>query len=222
VICELAGVYAKWNVFWPIPNGWYQCMRFYFQAVGLPRPAMYNSIVFLFINALLNWVFVFGGPFRHLECAGHWHGLGFIGAAISLSCSRCLQPLCYWIYMFHWRKAHVEFWPGLNMAEHTWARTAEFLKQAVPLVGTLIFGAVVGQATTLLVSRLGTDAVAATTAVSTATVVWAGALNAMFSMVIAVRVGYHLVGPASNTVKHCQTHIALNVLDHILYPPVSS
>ena len=29
-------------------------------------------------------------------------------------------------------------------------------------------------------------------AVSTATVVWAGAINAMFSMVIAVRVGYHL------------------------------
>ena len=30
-------------------------------------------------------------------------------------------------------------------------------------MGTLVFGAVVGQATTLLVSRLGTDAVAATT-----------------------------------------------------------
>jgi MATE family multidrug resistance protein len=36
------------------------------------------------------------------------------------------------------------------------------------------------------------DAVAATTAVSTATVIWAGAVNAMFSMVIAVRVGFHL------------------------------
>jgi Na+-driven multidrug efflux pump len=60
-----------------------------------------------------------------------------------------------------------------------WSRTKEFLTQGVPLVGTLVFGAVVGQATTLLVSRLGTDAVAATTAVSTATVVWAGAINAM-------------------------------------------
>ena len=47
--------------------------------------------------------------------------------------------------------------------EHTRARTKEFLTQGVPLVGTLVFGAVVGQATTLLVSRLGTDAVAATT-----------------------------------------------------------
>lgn len=170
VICQLAGVYAKYNVFWPIPNGWYQCMRFYFQAVGKPRPAMYNSIVFLFVNALLNWVFVFGGPFRHMKWCGNWRGLGFIGAAVSLSCSRCLQPLFYWLYMFVWRKEHLDFWPGWRLEEHTWTRTKEFLTQGVPLVGTLVFGAVVGQATTLLVSRLGTDAVAATTAVSTATV----------------------------------------------------
>ena len=25
-VCELAGYYAKWNLFWPIPNGIYQCM----------------------------------------------------------------------------------------------------------------------------------------------------------------------------------------------------
>ena len=40
-------------------------MRFYFQSVGKPRPAMWNSVVFLFVNAALNWIFVFGGPFRH-------------------------------------------------------------------------------------------------------------------------------------------------------------
>ena len=79
---------------------------------GKPRPAMYNSIFFLFMNALLNWVFVFGGPFRHMKWCGHWRGLGFIGAAVSLSCSRCLQPLFYWLYMFVWRKEHLEFWPG--------------------------------------------------------------------------------------------------------------
>ena len=38
-------------------------MRFYFQSVGKPRPAMWNSVVFLFVNAALNWIFVFGGPF---------------------------------------------------------------------------------------------------------------------------------------------------------------
>ena len=113
---------------------------------------------------------------------------------MSLSCSRCLQPLTYFLYMFAYKKAHAGFWPegGWRVKHHTRRRTWEFLKQAVPLAGTLVFGAAVGQATTLLVSRLGVDAVAATTAVSTATVMWSGAVNAMFSMVIAVRVGFHL------------------------------
>jgi MATE family multidrug resistance protein len=42
-IAHLSGLYAQWNVFWPIPNGIYQCMRFYFQAQGMSRPAMYAS-----------------------------------------------------------------------------------------------------------------------------------------------------------------------------------
>merc|ERR1719191_1234200 len=49
-IAKLGGSYAKWNVFWPIPNGWYQCMRFYFQAQGKPRPAMYNNLMFKYIK----------------------------------------------------------------------------------------------------------------------------------------------------------------------------
>lgn len=49
-IAAVAGVYAKYNIIWPIPNGLYQCLRFYFQARGLPRPAMYNNIAFLFVN----------------------------------------------------------------------------------------------------------------------------------------------------------------------------
>merc|ERR1719215_788427 len=67
-ICELAGSYAKFNVLWPIPNGWYQCMRFYFQAQGITRPAMYNNMIFLCCNVLLNWLLVFGGPFYY------WYG----------------------------------------------------------------------------------------------------------------------------------------------------
>merc|ERR1719162_676538 len=68
-LCNLASSYAKFNVFWPIPNGWYQCMRFYFQAQGVTRPAMYNNILCFFINVALNYLFVFK------------MGFGFIGAA---------------------------------------------------------------------------------------------------------------------------------------------
>jgi MATE family multidrug resistance protein len=216
-VCALAGTYAKYNVFWPVPNGWYQCMRFYFQAIGKPRPAMVNGVVFLFVNALLNWVFVFGGPFRFFEATNRWEGLGFVGAAVSLSLSRCLQPLTYFLYMFVYKKAHRGYWPegGWRLEHHTRRRTLEFLKQAVPLVGTLVFGAAVGQATTLLVSRLGVDAVAATAAVSTATVMWSGAVNAMFSMVIAVRVGFHLGrgdGDAARKSFWLATAVAFGVL----------
>eukprot|EP00660_Eupelagonema_oceanica_P000361 gene361-7048_t len=98
--CRLAGEFARWNAVWCIPNGWYQSMRFYMQAQKKPRPAMYNSLVFLGVNAALNWVLVFGGPFASLPpgSAAHWRGLGFVGAAISLAASRCLQALAYWAY----------------------------------------------------------------------------------------------------------------------------
>jgi len=32
-VAKVAGTYALYNMVWPIPNGLYQCMRFYFQAI---------------------------------------------------------------------------------------------------------------------------------------------------------------------------------------------
>lgn len=187
-ICELAGTYAKFNVFWPIPNGWYQCMRFYFQAQGITKPAMYNNMIFLLVNALLNWILVFGGPFR-----GTWNGFGFVGAAMSLSCSRSLQPVFYWLYMFVWRKDHKDTWPSL--AERTFLKrehTKKFLDMSMPQIGTLIFQAVVGQATTLLIAKLGEVAIAASAAASAATMVLTGALSPTMSMLAGKQVGYYL------------------------------
>ena len=124
-MCDLAGYYAKWNLFWPIPNGIYQCMyatqgsnpgpsrleppgeqvfchsrprastlppclarRFYFQAQGMPRPAMWNNLAFVLVNAALNWTFVFGGPFQYAPI--NWHGFGFVGAAVRMRASLAL------------------------------------------------------------------------------------------------------------------------------------
>jgi len=188
-ICELAGVYARWNLFWPIPNGIYQCMRFYFQAQGMPRPAMWNNLAFVLVNALLNWTFVFGGP---LQYACGWTGFGFIGAAMSISASRCLQPLTYWLYMFVYRRAHLETWPGLSSAFLRPDRVRRFLAQALPLIGTLIFQSVSGQVTTLLIAQLGTLAISASSAVSAATQVASSGLSAAFTAVAAVRIGFHL------------------------------
>lgn len=188
-LCQLANSYSKYNVFWPIPNGWYQCMRFYFQAQGITRPAMYNNIFFLAVNAVLNWVFVFGGPFRSLG----FSGLGFVGAAISLSCSRSMQPLFYWVYMFAWKKAHVETWPSWKSRTFMDKDNArEFLKMSVPQIGTLIFQAVIGQATTLLISKLGKMAIAASAAATAATQTFTGGLQPTLAAVGGMRVGFYL------------------------------
>ena len=186
-VSALAGTYAKYNLLWPIPNGLYQCMRFYFQAQGMPRQAMYNNIFFLFVNALLNWIFVFGGPFS-------WNGLGFIGAGISLSISRTMQSVVYFIYMFLYKKHHLATWPdaGWSLEHHTWDRTKEFMKQSVPNIGTLLFQCCTSQATTVLVGRLGEGAIAASSALSTVSIPWSGTLSATCTTISGVRTGYHL------------------------------
>lgn len=187
-VAKVAGTYAKYNILWPIPNGLYQCMRFYFQAQGKPRPAMYNNIAFLFVNALLNWIFVFGGPFEN------WNGLGFIGAAISLSISRTSQPVVYFIYMFVIKKNHLATWPddGWSFKHHTWERTKEFMKQSLPNIGTLLFQCLASQATTVLVGRLGDGPIAASSAISTVSYPWSGTLGATTSTISGVRTGIHM------------------------------
>jgi MATE family multidrug resistance protein len=191
-IAYVAGIYAKYNMIWPIPNGWYQCMRFYFQARGLPKPAMYNNIIFFFINAILNYIFVFGGPSWFISS---WKGFGFIGAAISLSISRTMQGVCYYIYMFVYQKHHLQAWPAQGWCwsnTFTKDRTTEFMKQSLPNIGTLLFQAFASQTTTVLVGRLGELSIAASSALSTITIPWSGTLSATCCTVSGVRVGYHL------------------------------
>lgn len=225
-VAAAAGTYAKYNLVWPIPNGLYQCMRFYFQAQGLPRPAMYNNMIFLFVNAALNWIFVFGGPFRYLF---NWKGLGFIGAAISLSISRTMQSLVYYLYMFVYKQHHKATWPdhGWSFQNHTKDRTKEFMKQALPNIGTLLFQCAAGQATTVLVGRLGELSIAASSALSTVTIPWSGTLSATCSTVSGVRVGYHLGrgdGKAANRSAWLVMHFItiINVIATAIYLPFAT
>ena len=88
---------------------------------------------------------------------------------MSISASRCLQPCTYFIYMFAYRKAHAETWPGLSCAFLRRERVRAFMAQSLPLIGTLIFQSVSGQVTTLLIAQLGTLAISASSAVAAAT-----------------------------------------------------
>lgn len=221
-IAAVAGHYAKFNLLWPIPNGLYQCLRFYFQACGFPRPAMYNNLVFLLVNAMLNWIFVMGGPFRVFG----WHGFGFVGAAVSLSISRTMQGVCYYIYMFVYKEHHKNAWPdaGWSFGHHTKERTMEFFKQAIPGIGTMLFQVVAGQANTVLVGRLGELSIAASSALSTVTIPWSGTLSATTCTVSGVRVGYHLGRGNAKAAKQSAWLVihfitAINVVMAMLFLP---
>jgi multidrug resistance protein, MATE family len=194
-VSYLAGTYAKYNIFWPIPNGWYQCLRFYFQAQGLPRPAMYNNLLFFGINMILNYVFIF-------IC--RW---GFIGAAISLTVSRSMQPVLYYFYMFVWKQHHRATWPGWSWRHHTRDRTIQFLTQSLPNVGTLLLQQVAGQATTVLVAKLGTNNIAISSALGAVMSPLAGTISATSWTVTSCRVGYHLGRGDAIAARKCAMYV---------------
>lgn len=189
VVADLGQQFATLSVFWIIPNLWYQCMRFYFQAQGMPRPAMINNIVFVFVNFFLNWAFIRGVTIRGVQLIPT---LGFIGAPISLSVSRVLQPTVYAIYMFGIKRAHSETWPGWTSEFLAWGRVRAYLHQAVPNMGTFFFQSLVVQVKTLMIAQLGTVAIAASSAVTNIQSVFAGGVGTCASQVTAIRVGHHL------------------------------
>ena len=55
-IASLAGTFARYSTIWPIPNAWYQCLRYFYQAQGITRPAMWNNLAFVGVNFFLNWL----------------------------------------------------------------------------------------------------------------------------------------------------------------------
>ena len=186
----------------------------------MAKPAMYNNIIFLFVNALLNWVFVIGGPFK-------WKGLGFIGAAISLSISRTCQSVVYFFYMFVYKKNHLATWPdaGWSFKHHTLDRTKEFMKQSLPNIGTLLFQCCASQAQTILVGRLGESALAASSALSTVSIPWSGTLSATCTTISGVRTGYHMGRGDGKAAKHSAWMVlyfitAINIVIAFIFLPL--
>eukprot|EP00931_Biecheleriopsis_adriatica_P108278 TRINITY_DN82600_c0_g1_i1.p1 TRINITY_DN82600_c0_g1~~TRINITY_DN82600_c0_g1_i1.p1 ORF type:complete len:593 (-),score=93.64 TRINITY_DN82600_c0_g1_i1:72-1796(-) len=199
-VCDLAGTYAKFSSIWVIPNSWYVAMRFYFQAQGKARPAMYCGIAFVLMNAILLWVLVFGGP-----GGGSWWvpgGLGFIGAAISISSSRCIQCFVYWLYMFVWKAAHQPTWPGFSCSFLQTKHLRPYLAQVLPQVGTMLLQFFINQSTALLVARLGVLQVAASSAATQATMPLTLCLLGTFSALGAIRVGMKLGKGDATAARH--------------------
>lgn len=188
-VCFLAGVYARFNAIWVIPNSWYVTMRIYFQAQGKARPAMYFGLIFLFVNALFLWLLVFGGPGGTLFRVG---GLGFIGAALSISASRVVQSFFYWLYMFLFKKEHLKTWPGFGFDFLQKKYVQPYFNQVLPQVATMLLQFLISQSTTLLVATLGVKQIDASTAATAATVPITICLLITFSSMTAIRVGMKL------------------------------
>ncbi|CAK9025884.1 Multidrug and toxin extrusion protein 1 (MATE-1) (rMATE-1) (Solute carrier family 47 member 1) [Durusdinium trenchii] len=196
-VCYLAGVYARFNAIWVIPNSWYVTMRIYFQAQGplrlgrdgKARPAMWFGLVFLFVNALFLWLLVFGGPTHDLFRIG---GLGFLGAAVSISASRVAQCLFYWLYMFVFKKEHHKTWPGMGFDFLHRKYVKPYLQQVLPQVASMLLQFLISQSTTLLVGKLGVLQVDGATAATQATVPFTICLLITFASTTAIRVGMKL------------------------------
>ena len=114
------------------------------------------------------------------------------GAAISISISRTLQSVAYFLYMFVNKGLHKPTWPGLALKHHTTVRTKEFMKQSIPNIGTLLFQQCASQATTLLLGQLGESAIATASALTTVSRPWSGTISATTCTISSIRVGYHL------------------------------
>jgi len=181
-IASFSVTYAKWMAVSQIPNCWYMCLRFFFQAQGITRPAMYNGIVFLFVNALLDWFFIF-----YLD-------LGFVGAPIATSTSRCLQLLVYWVFMFVIKKEHVKTntWAPWSKASFGRQRRHTIQSQVLGLMGGNLFEALVDHAPTLIVSSLGTTAIASSSAIESLMTLFAKSAGVSLVMISGVRVGLHM------------------------------
>merc|ERR1712066_318773 len=98
----------------------------------------------------------------------------------------------YWLYMFVYRGAHTETWPGLGLGFLQKDRVKVFMDQSLPQVGTLILQAAISQTTTLLIAQLGNQAIAASSAAAALTQIFTGGLSASLNAVIGIRVGFHL------------------------------
>jgi len=157
--------------------------------MGLPRPALWNNLAFTGVNFTLNYVFVRGLPAVPRIGFGGWDGLGFAGSPVSLSLSRCLQPLAYFLYMFVWRKAHVGAWPGFTGECFKRSHVQEYLLQALPNSGTFLMQSLLGQATTLMIARLGNLAVSTNSATMELLSVFSGGLTVTAGQVASIRVG---------------------------------
>lgn len=156
-LCALAGNFGRWLMLWLLPSNLFVLYSNYLQTQGSVMPIAVVNIVMLGVNALLNWLLIFGGgPIDGSERGSR--GLGFVGSPLATAITSWLSFLlvagyCHWDEMpCSRRRMHGSDGDGkarpriheMTLATYrkevlSWHRIKTFLSQAVPTsVGNLV------------------------------------------------------------------------------------
>lgn len=130
----------------------YLALRQFAEAMGHPWAPMFIMLAGIGLNALLNWIFIFG----HLGAPP----LGLVGAGISTLVSRTLGTLV----IFWWlrRDARVRSaWPRRWFGHYSRARFIEMMHVGLPAAGMLLFESTAFAFSGIMIGWLGAVPLAA-------------------------------------------------------------
>lgn len=130
----------------------YLVLRQFAEAMGHPWAPTVIMLIGVGLNALLNWVFIFG----------HWGvpAMGLTGAGIATLLSRTLGALVILLWLRRDPKVRAA-WPEQWTAAGSWRRIREMLGVGVPAAGMLLFETTAFAFSCVMIGWLGTVPLAA-------------------------------------------------------------
>ncbi|MFN3404366.1 MAG: MATE family efflux transporter [Cytophagaceae bacterium] len=151
-ITEMVKVYLRVLNVSTIPLLLFLAVKQYSDGLSFTKPAMVITIISVFLNAFLNWVFIFGNL--------TFPEMGIKGAAVATLFARFLMALMLVVYVFR-SKLHLDYLPPLVSTFNTRPVIFKLLKMGLPAGFQLFFevGAFAGAA--IFVGWLGTNDLAA-------------------------------------------------------------
>ncbi|KAF0694911.1 Aste57867_14253 [Aphanomyces stellatus] len=99
---HLAQLYTRLSIVWMWPRLIYQLFVVYFAAQQNVLPASIFSLAFVGVNAVANYVLVFG--------VGSWRGLGFLGLPIAMAITMYGRLAAFLVYMMWIQRHHAATW----------------------------------------------------------------------------------------------------------------
>jgi MATE family multidrug resistance protein len=127
-------------------------LRGTFSALSRPRPALIVTLAWIGINALFNWIFIFG----HFG----FPAMGVVGSGLATSSATIVSFIAMCLFA-HWHPATrgLHLFKGVMVFEPR--RIARFMKLGAPIGLTLFFEGAVFNASLWLMGLIGTSALAA-------------------------------------------------------------